>query len=118
MPQTLNRLHFLTQRANSTSGLSPSQLAGVSWPMQDGKSLEKEKKKAGIWSESVSECSSPEEQGTWPAWHSEPSLAVKPCQETNPVIPEAPRGREELQQRKKLKKSSNKVTKKFTSPLG
>lgn len=45
MPQTLNRLHFLTQGANSTSGLSPSQLAGVSWPMQDGKSLERGKRR-------------------------------------------------------------------------
>lgn len=45
MPQTLNRLHLLTQGANSASGLSPSQLAGNSWPMQDGKSLEREARK-------------------------------------------------------------------------
>lgn len=118
MPQTLNKLHLLAQGENSSSGLSPSQLARVSWPIQDGKSLERKKKKAGIWSESISECSSPEEQGTWPAWHSEPRLDIKPCQETNPVIREAPRGQEELQQRKTLKKSSNKVTKKFASLLG
>lgn len=45
MPQTLNKLHLLAQGANSTSGLSPSQLARVSWPIQDGKSLERKKKK-------------------------------------------------------------------------
>lgn len=92
MPQTLDGLHLLTQGVNSASGLSHSQLAGVSWPKQDGKSLEREEQKAGIWCVSVSECSSPEELGTWPAWHSEPSLEIKPCQEKNPVIPEAPRG--------------------------
>lgn len=131
MPQTLNRLQSLTQRTNPAPGslsFTPLwQLAGASWPEQEScgtenplegqKNMQEFGQKA-CHSATCHIAACPAEQGTWPAWQSWSSPETKPCQEKNPVIPEAPRGREELRQGKTLGKSSNKVTAKFIAPLG